>query len=159
MRIRRVISGILPCVKITSLNRDANVATYVRLDTLRLVGAAQQKVEEKWWKGSVALLKGSVYTIGLCVPRLPSEKVSSVGSWKIGIKSHHQILQGHMAPRKKIGKEKGPSQGIMQKVPVSRAQSVCAKMWRKNTGRTFATRKRRRQRSMGLGEKCPQAQK
>ena len=39
VRNRRVIFGILPRVSITSLNRDANMATVVNLGTLRLVGS------------------------------------------------------------------------------------------------------------------------
>ena len=39
VRNQRVILGILPRVSITSLNRDANMATIVNLDTLRLVGS------------------------------------------------------------------------------------------------------------------------
>ena len=49
-QIRRVIIGILPYVKITSLNRDANTATNVGLDTLRLMGGpvkSQRKAVEK----------------------------------------------------------------------------------------------------------------
>ena len=38
-RIRRVIVGILPCFKITSLNRDAHSATHVCSDMLRLTGS------------------------------------------------------------------------------------------------------------------------
>ena len=37
--IRRVIIGTLPCVKITSLNRDANMAKHAYSDTLRLMGS------------------------------------------------------------------------------------------------------------------------
>ena len=48
-------------------------------------------------KGSVAFMKG-VYTIALCVSRFSSEKTYSTESWKIGIKSRHQILQRHLSP-------------------------------------------------------------
>ena len=50
VRNRRMIIGILPCVKITSLNRDANMATIVILDTLRLMVSpvkSRRKVVEK----------------------------------------------------------------------------------------------------------------
>ena len=57
VRIRRVVFGVLSYVKITSLYRDANSATNVSLDRLRLVGSpikSQRKVLEKdqllcWW--------------------------------------------------------------------------------------------------------------
>ena len=59
-----------PCVKITSLNRDANMATIVSLDTLRLMGSPVKKSRRNVdGKGSVALLK-SESTSGLCVSRL-----------------------------------------------------------------------------------------
>ena len=40
VRIRRVIVDILPCVKITNLNRDANSATSVYSDIPRLTGSS-----------------------------------------------------------------------------------------------------------------------
>ena len=40
VRNRHVIIGVLPFVKITSLNRDATSVTNVCSDTLRLVGSA-----------------------------------------------------------------------------------------------------------------------
>ena len=49
-QIRRVIIGIHPYVKITKLDRDANSATSVYSDILRLRGSSVRKVEEKWWK-------------------------------------------------------------------------------------------------------------
>ena len=42
-RIRRVIIGILPYVEITNLNRDANRATNVDSDMLRLTGKKSKK--------------------------------------------------------------------------------------------------------------------
>ena len=45
-QIRRVILGILPYVTITSLNRDANTATNVCLDTLRLMGGPVKSVRK-----------------------------------------------------------------------------------------------------------------
>ena len=50
LRIRHVILGILPYVKITNLKRDANLATNVCSDTLRLNGSpikSRRKVVEK----------------------------------------------------------------------------------------------------------------
>ena len=45
-----------------------------------------------------------------CVPGLLSKKLYSLGTWKIRIKSHRQILQRHIKDRE----GKGPSQGMMQ---------------------------------------------
>ena len=39
VRIRHLINGILPCVSITSLNQDPNMATIADSDTLRLIGS------------------------------------------------------------------------------------------------------------------------
>ena len=58
VRIRLVIIGIFLYVKITSLNRDANSAINVCLDTLRLMGSAVKK-SKKGGKVSVALLEAS----------------------------------------------------------------------------------------------------
>ena len=55
-QIRRVIIGIFPYVKITKLNRDADSAISACSSTLRLT-VSPEKIEEKWRKGSVALLK------------------------------------------------------------------------------------------------------
>ena len=57
----------------------------------------------------ISCLTEGVCTIGLCVSRIPSEKVYSTERGKIGIESLRQILQGHVAPHKKFGKRKGPS--------------------------------------------------
>ena len=49
-KLRRVIIGLLPCVKITSLNRDAHSATSVCSETLRSTGSpvqSRRKVVEK----------------------------------------------------------------------------------------------------------------
>ena len=50
-----------------------------------------------------------------CVSQECRQKVHSAGNWKIGIDSHRQVLQGHDASRTKFWREKGPSQGVMQK--------------------------------------------
>ena len=52
-RIRRVIIGILPYVKITSLNRDANRATIVDSDILRLSGSPKKKSKKSGGKGQL----------------------------------------------------------------------------------------------------------
>ena len=63
VRIRRVIIGILPYVKIANLYQDANSATNVCLDTLRLMGSpekSRRKVVER-----ISCLTEGVYTIWL----------------------------------------------------------------------------------------------
>ena len=58
--IRGVICGILPYVKITSLYWDANSATDVCLNTLRLMDSSVKSRRKVLEKGSVALLKESL---------------------------------------------------------------------------------------------------
>ena len=80
--IRRLILGILPYVKIPSLNRDANTATNVCSDVLRLMGGrvkSRRKVVER-----ISCHTKGVCTIGLCVSRLLSEKslfCGNLGNW------------------------------------------------------------------------------
>ena len=50
VRTRHVIIGTLPCVSITSVNEDANMAISAESDTLRLMGStvkSQSKVVGK----------------------------------------------------------------------------------------------------------------
>ena len=103
MRILHVIFGTLPCVQITSRTQDVNMATNVDSDKLRLMGA-QQKVEERWCERIGCIIEG-VYTIGLCVSRFSSEEIYSTERRKFGIKSHRQVLQGHLAPNQNSGKK------------------------------------------------------
>ena len=107
-----MITGILPCVKITSLNPDANMVTIVNSDILRLVGSPV-KVKEKLWKRISGLMKGD-YTIGLCVPRLPEKKSILWEVGKLGSK-HPVIFSKGTWHHVKIRERKGPSQGVMQK--------------------------------------------
>ena len=65
--------------------------------------AAQQEVEEQRCERFSYLIKG-VFTIGFCVSRFSQEKIYSTGRRKMEIKSHRQILQGHVAPHKNLGK-------------------------------------------------------
>ena len=66
----------LSACQTTNLYRDANSATNVCSDTLRLMGSPK-KVEEKWWK-MICFLTEGVSTIGLRVSRYrTSEEVCS----------------------------------------------------------------------------------
>ena len=66
-------------------------------------GHPNKKSKKSGGKGSVALLKESIQ-LG-CVTRFPSEQIYSTERGKIGIKSHRQILQGHVAPLQHSGKK------------------------------------------------------
>ena len=77
-RNRHVINGIFSCAKISSLLPDANSATNVCLDTLRLMGSRIKSRRKSGGKRTVALLKETIQLS--CVPRLPSEKAFFCGS-------------------------------------------------------------------------------
>ena len=71
-------------------------------DMLRLMGS-QQKVEAKLWERFSCHVEG-VYTIGLCISRILSEKIYS-SERRTGTKSHRQVLQRHVAPKQNSGEE------------------------------------------------------
>ena len=88
-----------------------------------------------------------------------SEKIYSTERKKSGIKSHRQILKWHMAPPQNSGK-KGSIARNFAKVRTSRTQFVCAKNLRKEHFRKACNKDDApSERSMGLAEKCLQAQK
>ena len=78
------------------------------------------------------------------------EEVYSTEELKIGIKLHHQLLQGHMAPHTNR-ERKGPSQGVIQKCE-PQERNPCAPKFQ-DTGGNLATRTMRSQRSMKFHEK------
>ena len=84
-------------------------------------------------------------TIGLCVPRL-RPAVHSAESWNVG--THHQILQRHVAPRKKSRKKR-----VHRKELCKSANLKSAILLPQNSQKEFATRKMRLQGSMEPGEK------
>ena len=79
----------------------------------------QQEVEERWCERISCDIEG-VYAVGLCVLRLLLVKVYSTWTWKIGIKSHRQMLQRHMAPDQNSGK-KGSIAKIQKSAPLERS--------------------------------------
>ena len=104
VRARHVFFGTLPCVLMTSLSRDAHMAKSADSDTLRLMGSPPKNRTKVVW-GISCLLEG-VFTIRLWVSRFSSDKISYKERRKFWIKSHRQILQRHVAPLKKLGKER-----------------------------------------------------
>ena len=150
-QIRRVIISILPRVKITHLNWDANSATTVCSETLRLTGCPM-KVEEKWWKGSVALLKE---LIQMC-PKITFRKSLFYGTAKNRSNRTVTFSRGHVAPHTNSGK--GPSQGVIQRCELQETRSCAPRFWWVDTSGNLAPRTMRPQRSMGFGEKCLSAQ-
>ena len=99
VKTRHVIFGILPCVKTTPLKQDAN---FGRTCFFRHV-EAEEKPSKNSKKGgakrSVVLLKDST-KLG-CVSQDSYPRKSSTCRRKIGIKTRRQILQGHLAPKKR----------------------------------------------------------
>ena len=93
------------CVLITSLNPDANMATYVDSDTptLRLMCMQPSKKSKKSGvKGSVA--SRSLYNWFVCL-KITIREILFYGKRKLGTKSHCQILQWNVAPHKSSGKQ------------------------------------------------------
>ena len=105
-------------------------------------GQHSKKSKKSCGKGSVALLKES--KLLECGSQDCPQKVYSLRSWKNGIESRHHILQGHVAPHQISGEKRSIARSHA-KVRTSRAQSVCAKIWRKNSWWNLATRKMRPQ--------------
>ena len=101
---RRVIVGILPYVKITSLYRDANSAINVCLDTLRLMGGPE-KSKKSSGKGSVALLKVSIQLICVSQDSHPRKSIlrepGMLGS-KNAAKFSKGVSQDTRPPKKSI---------------------------------------------------------
>ena len=85
------------------LTQDAHMAKSADSDALRLMGSpakSQRKVVQR-----ISCDIEQVFSIWLCVSRFSSEKIYSTERRKIGIKSHRQIVQGHVAPHKNSGKK------------------------------------------------------
>ena len=138
--ILQVDGVILPCIWITNQKRwcpwrqmPFPICWGWRTD--------QQEVEER--------LQG-VYAVGLCVLRLLFVKVYSTWTWKIGIKSHRQMLQRHMAPNQNSGK-KGSIAKIQKSAPLERS-FLRAESRGKISWGDFAPRKMRPQFSVVYGE-------
>ena len=89
------------------------MATNAISDMLRNTWKPSKEVEKRWCE-RISCCIGGVYTIGSCISRFWSEKVYSKWGWNVGIETHRQILQRHLAPNKNSGK-KGPSRGIVPK--------------------------------------------
>ena len=103
VRIRHVNVGILPCVKITNLNRDANSATNVCSDTEADGSPVKSRSKVV---GRISCFSKGVHTIRLRVPRYRGfEEVCCTEKLKIVIKSRRHILHGHVAPHQNSGKK------------------------------------------------------
>ena len=101
--MRRVIIDILPYVKMTSMNRDANSATNIYLDT-EADGQPRKKLKKSGGKGPVAVLKESVH-LG-CVSQDYSPKnlnLRKVG--KLGSNHTVKFSKGTLAPHQNSGKK------------------------------------------------------
>ena len=76
-KIRHVVIGILPCVIITCLNQDANMAKNANSDTTMLRRRPARSRRKGSAKGSVAVLKKKS-KLWLCTSRFLSEEVHSI---------------------------------------------------------------------------------
>ena len=117
---RHVIVGILPCVKITSLHRDAKFGAQCLFRCTEADGQPSKKSKKGGAQGSVALLKESIQ-LG-CVSQDSYPRKSFLGNMgsmhavNFSKGTWHQI---------KIRERKGPSWGIIQKcAPRQRSPSA-----------------------------------
>ena len=92
-RSGHVIIGTLPCLSIYKSESGCTKGEKCRFWHVEVDGEPSKKVEEKWCQRTSCLTEG-VYTKGLCVSRFPSEQIYFTWIWKIGNKTHRQILQG-----------------------------------------------------------------
>ena len=74
------------------------------LDTTE-VDVQTSKKSKKMWCERISCTVEGVCKICLCVSRIPSEHIYLTEREKNGIKSHLQILQGHVAPHQKSRKK------------------------------------------------------
>ena len=102
VKIRHVNSGIFPCVWITNPKKRMCTWRHMPFPTCWGTCQAQQEVKERWCE-RISCVIGGVYTIGLCISRVLSEKNYSTWTRKLGINAHRQILQRHLAPKKNKG--------------------------------------------------------
>ena len=115
-KIRHVIFGILPCVIITKLNQDANMAKKCRFrhDDDE---APSKKSKKESAKGSVASLKEEVQ-IG-CVSQDSDPKKSTLrklGELRLNASAGHTVkFSGSTWHRIKIREREGPCRGIIPK--------------------------------------------
>ena len=109
--IRYVAGGILPYVKSTSLRLDAKLATSAVFDRLRQMrsSAKSQRKVVRW--NQFVLMEG-VYTNWSCTFR----ESLFYRKRKNGFESHREILQGHVAPHEKSGKERVHREALFKSV-------------------------------------------
>ena len=112
VRIRHVIVGSLPCVSITSLNQDANMATIVDSYTLRLMPS--QAKSRKVVRKNQFLDCRRLYKLG-CVSQNSYRKTSILRE-EGRLRSTHAVkLSRGTWHQMNIRETNGPSQGVFQK--------------------------------------------
>ena len=107
VRFRRVTVGILPCVKITKLNRDANLAKSAYASTVKLTVSPTKKPKKSGGKGSVASLRNSKQ-VGCAFQDIDPPKYKSMFSEErniLGTEAQRALLKRCLTPRKNKGKK------------------------------------------------------
>ena len=124
VKTRRVCFGILPCVRITSLKKDEDMATNAISDMLRW-NESPAKGQRRVVKRISCDIEGKETIQMGCVSQDSySRKFILRELGKLGIETRRQILQRHVPPIKNWGR-KGPSRGIIQKC-APHERSPCA---------------------------------
>ena len=109
-----MIFGIVSHVKLTSLKRDANTATNVDSDALRLVGSPVKSRRKVVEKDQLLCCWRSLYYWVVCFKITLRESLFFGKLEKLGSKHTVKFSEG-TRHRVKIRERKGPSQGVMQK--------------------------------------------
>ena len=115
VKIRLVGSGILPCVWTTSLIKVVSMPINVVSDMLRQMESPTRSRRKVVRKDQ------------LRIPRFLSEQIYSTWTWNVGIDTHRQILQRHLAPNLSSAK-KGSIARCYPTVCTSWAQSLRARI-------------------------------
>ena len=112
---RGVSFGIFPCVKITSLRPDANMATHVSSDMLRLREKPSKKSRKGGAKESVAILKDSTQLGCVCQDSYPAKSILREEG-RLGSKRAIQFSRMYLAPTEKFGIERVHREELFESV-------------------------------------------
>ena len=125
----RIRHGILPCVSITSVDQNANRATNVESDTLRLMGSRALSRRKVAWKAQYPYHR-SLSNWVVCFKILTRESLfyGRLENWDRITPSNSPRARG---TNEKIWERKSPSRGVMQKCEPRSAVRAPRKMRRR----------------------------
>ena len=116
-KFRRVSVGILPCVIITKLNLDADIAKTANSDMMMVRRRPARSRRKEVLKDQLLYWRKS--PDWLCISGFHSEEVYSTESWKIWIERVNVNFSRGTWHQHKIRERNGPSRWSIQKVRAS----------------------------------------